>query len=142
MNYMKQVAEMLGVELNEEFWVKELFRGGDSKLKCKITEFGLRIFHDGGNVSAWARNDAMLTRLIFGDESIELVKPPFVPKSGKEYWTFINDCWEIVSFRWRGCLSDFMRLKCGMVFLTKEEARTARPRVYQELTGKEREGNE
>lgn len=135
-NYMKQVAEMLGVELNEEFRVKELFRGGDSELQCRITEFGLQIFHDGGDVGAWVRNDAMLTRLILGDESIELVKPPFVPKIGKEYWTFINDCWEIVRVRWRDCLSDFMRLKCGMVFRTEAEAIATKPLIYEELTGK------
>ena len=60
-----------------------------------------------------------------------------MPKRDKEYWTFINDCWELASFRWRDCLSDFLRLRCGMVFRTKEEAVAEIPRVYKEMTGKE-----
>ena len=134
MNYMKQVAEMLGLEIGEEFEILERSLAERvEKVKCKITEIGLVSYIDEGN---WMCDHMMLGQILAGDESVEVIKQPYVPKKGKEYWTFINDCWELASFRWRDCQSDFLRLRCGMVFRTKNEAIDARPRIYEDLTGK------
>lgn len=80
MNYYKQVAEMLGVELGEEFKVSitETF-------VYKITENGLRRRYQTD--SEWVGSPPVtLTSLLRGDYSI--VKLPWKPKEGEEYWHY------------------------------------------------------
>lgn len=68
MNHMKEVAQMLGVELGEEFKIK------NSSFKYKITERGLEHFDSYDN--RWYLGTPTLTELLRGDcEAIKLPKP-------------------------------------------------------------------
>ena len=140
-NYMEQVAEMLGVELDEEFEAIDSYLVGRvEKVKCKIIESGLCIYSN--REENWLCDHLMLGQILTGDDSVEIIKPPFVPKKGVMYWTYVCDNFTVESDKWDDFATDHVRLKCGMVFRTKKEAIAARPRVYKELTGKEWRGDD
>lgn len=74
MNYMEQVAHMLGVELDEEFCIK----GNDNKFK--ITKYGMCVFSEFSAVWDFA-NDILVGILT---EHYEIKKPILTDKE-KEY---------------------------------------------------------
>ena len=75
MNYMEQVAQMLGVELEEEF--KVTGNNGDSLLIIK--EDGIyRLFK-----SKWVKTNYFLDSLLTG--KIEIIKKPILDDNEKEY---------------------------------------------------------
>ena len=87
-NYMKQVAEMLGVELNEEFKLRRK-DGEIGKRKYKFTtELGLQYYNK--SYKQWLYS-VRLVEILFGD--CEIVKIPkkdtkifsVFPVSGKTY---------------------------------------------------------
>jgi hypothetical protein len=70
MNYMKKVANMLGVELGEEFYLKK------GNFKYKLVQSGL-LFKDGG----WYDASITLIELLSGEKEIE-----WKPKDEEEYY--------------------------------------------------------
>lgn len=125
---MADVAQMLGVELGEEFKVAE--RG------CNSYDT-LYHFDEHG---AWDEDDqvsdAIIPALLTG--SYEIVKLPWKPKYGDKYYSYVVG-WTIMKCTWMNYVSDYTRLKCGIVFRTSQEALNALPQKYKELTGKEYE---
>lgn len=126
MNYYKQIAEMLGVELGEEFKVSitEAF-------VYKITENGLRSrYHTN---LKWVESPPVtLTNLLRGDYSI--VKLPWKPKEGEQYfYCSILGKSIVVSTNWACFNSDLCRWKCGNCFRTKEEARTKGKEIMEQI---------
>lgn len=130
-NYMKQVAEMLGVELGEKF--KTEYAGNESKSMFRITERGCEHF----NGVFWDFAPIVLESILLGEEKVK--KLPYKPKKEEMYWTYDSLRQEFFPYKtmWMNTVQDYARLKCGMVFRTEEEAIEARPRIYRELTGKE-----
>lgn len=122
-NYMADVAQLLGVELGEEFEIK-----GFSENPYCMRNDGLK---DKNNQC----RPSVLFSLLRGEYAI--VKLPWKPKKGKAYWTYDDDWFEPELWTWYADTSDYMRLKCGCVFRTEEEALAARPQKYKELTDKE-----
>ena len=130
MNYMKQVAQMIGVELNEEF----LIEGVDER--CKITEDGFFYYDEEGG---WQPSMCILD-VLEGKRVIE--KLPWKPKKGEDYWSFIRSLsrkneWVAEVYMWYDSPCDWAMYNAGMVFKSKEEAMDALPRVYKELTGED-----
>ena len=129
MNYLKEVAKLLGCELGEEFNV--IYDDGKySKYNpFKFTETSL-VDKDGDDT------DIGLLHLITGDYKIE--KIPFIPKIGESYWTYYNSqeiyietyCWSNSSF-------DKERKLLGIIFRTKQEAKDYLPTWLKRLEGEE-----
>ena len=125
MNYLKEVAKLLGCELGEEFNV--IYDDGKySKYNpFKFTETSL-VDKDGDDT------DIGILHLITGEYKIE--KLPFVPKMGEIYWTYYNSqeiyietyCWNDSSF-------DKERKLLGIVFRTKEDAERNLPLFLERL---------
>ena len=136
-NYMKQVAEMLGVELDEEFEVEDTFYG--KKYTTRVSHIGLENYHNNGccGGDTWITNNAMLRELLVGCVGVRILKKPWRPKDSDTFWTYYADDFQVGEGIWEGCASDYARFKSGMVFFTEKEALAARPSVYQEVTGKE-----
>lgn len=78
MNYMKEVAEMLGVELGEEF---ELERNISDICRYKLTSDGLAAFSP--ITEDWHEGNKLLVDLLLG--SNEIVKIPILDDIEKEY---------------------------------------------------------
>lgn len=63
---------------------------------------------------------------------------PFIPSYEEIYYTYIrdgNDTWMVHETVWTGAVSDYARLKSGIVFRSKKEALSNRARCYKDLTG-------
>lgn len=132
-NYMADVVKMLGVELEEEFYL------GSSELRYKITSNGLCYKNDKG----WFRHsDCALVELIKG--VWEIKKLPWKPKKGEKYyyvsWCKENGKWIISAAEqeyWPTFDGDVLRVDIGNFFQTIETAEAQKYEVFKRLTGKE-----
>lgn len=132
MNHIEKVAEMWGVEIGEEFKIAY-----DDKTLSAVSYVLLNegmFCSEGYWVSA-----PFIWHLIKGEYKI--VKLPWKPKHGDKYYTYYTNKeeWLIWDSTWSGDVSDYARLKSGIVFRTSQEALNALPQRYKELTGKEYE---
>lgn len=132
MNYMGKVSEMLGVEIGEEFKIE--FDNGMLSIDNYILLDKGMFCSDGDFVSA-----PCIWHLIKGEYKI--IKLPWKPKYRDRYYTYYTNGeeWLIWGITWSGDVSDYARLKSGIVFRTSQEALNFLPQKYKELTGKEYE---
>lgn len=77
MNYMKEVAQMLGVELYEEFNI-DFYKD----TKYRFTERGLECFSEQGKI--WIHS-IYIYRLFTGDYEIVKIPKPILDEAEKEY---------------------------------------------------------
>ena len=82
MNYMKEVAKMLDVEINEEFKIE----GYDDYLKFKFTED--RFLQSCGDVYGWVDSISIMTVLEGRAKIIKLPKPVLTNEE-KEYLLYV-----------------------------------------------------
>lgn len=118
MNYMEQVAQMLGVELEEEFKSKDPKNGEIYNIIFKFDNSSL-VRRELKPKRVWMPDSGALHQLLIG--GFEIVKKPWKPKNGdKYYWvdarksieTYqfdIFDTWDLISY------------SCGNCFRTNEE---------------------
>lgn len=74
-NYMEQVAQMLGVELEEEFNINI------DKSVCKFTEHGI-VSYSKENQN-WIRTYGLLEKLLTG--KVEIIKKPILDEAERRY---------------------------------------------------------
>ena len=126
-NLIPEIAQMLGVELGEEFKVE-----GDNRTYW----FDLDGLHSGEYV-AEDEDDAMLHDLLCGE--VEIIKLPWKPKKGETYYTFVlmvvlmGDKWVVRSSRWGGFPNEYALLDKGWVYRSQAEAEAALPTVATEM---------
>lgn len=122
-NLIPKIAEMLGVELGEEFKVK----GYDPTCWFDL---------DGLHFDGWVaedEEDAMLHNLLCGEA--EIIKLPWKPKKGDAYFTFglLGDKWVVRSLWWGGFPEEYALLSKGWMYRSEKEAQAALPTVAKEL---------
>lgn len=134
-NIIPEIAKLLGVNIREQFRLS--YNGVENiGLRICIDESRILARPDNDKICAWDTLDAhIIEGMLSGEYTVK--RELWKPECGETYWTYTNKCWLILSVDWIGWTSDFIRLKSGCVFRTKEEAIEARPRIYKELTGKE-----
>lgn len=129
-NLMPQIAEMLGIELGEEFKVE-----GDKYFEQKtfyLTARGLK-----GKLDQCPEKEipamAVLDSLLFGDTKI--IKLPWKPKERDIFYSFdfTYGKWGVKSDMWAGAPCDYALLGKGWVYRTRAEAEAALPAVAAEL---------
>jgi hypothetical protein len=117
MNYMKEIAKMLGVELGEEFEVN-----GYINTIFRISERGLESYR-----SDWWTSDVsacvILQSLLTGHDTIK--RKPWCPSEGGLYW-HIDVFGNPVLTRWAGHSCDFVLYKVGNCYKTEADAKTNR----------------
>lgn len=126
-NLIPEIAQMLGVELGEEFKVKGY------ELTYMITDDkGLMATNDSPE-TGWKPANALFVALLNGTD--EIVKLPWKPKAGEQYYTFgsFNGSWRIWKQRWINHPSDLALLDKGWVYRTCKEAQAALPKVAAEM---------
>lgn len=123
-NLILEICKMLSVELGEEFKVDR---------DDRTYWLDLDGLHSGECV-AEDEDDAMLHDLLCGE--VEIVKLPWKPKEGEDYYTFIYDCyhkWCVWQQRWSNHPFDLALLEKGWVYRSREEAEAALPKVAAEM---------
>ena len=130
-NLIPKIAELVGVELGEEFQVK----GDDNEMTYIFTDDGLKITYAGGIEISQISTNSAFAALVMGKD--EIIKLPWKPKEGEKYWGFwyssLNDAWIVLLYTWGNNPADFAFYKAGWVYRTKEEAQAALPKVAAEL---------
>ena len=123
-NYMQDVAKMLGVELEEEFHLK------DSSVFYKIVNKGL---YYKFNTTWYPSSNDLFVKLIMGE--VEIIKLPWQPKKGDEYYYpgegFNNICRAL----WENTVFDFAYKEAGLIFKTYEECEAALPELRKKYLG-------
>ena len=124
-NLIPIIAKELGVEIGEEF----KFSGNQNVFTYRFTNEEIQSKCKGRD---WGTSVIDLNVVL----KQEIIKLPFEPKTGDEYWTY-SETWEVEDWVWTYDFLDLVYKRVGIVFRTKEEAIKARPDKYKELTSKE-----
>ena len=126
MNYMKDVAALLGVQLNEEFY---LITG---KLTTpeplyRLTTDGLEIYCN----YTWETDNANLPNLIKGYWQIQLL--PFKPKYGEYYWTIMPGEAGVITenYKWEDLPYDYLAYYNDLCFRTEKEAEANKDKLLK-----------
>lgn len=111
-NHMTEIAKMLGMEMEEEFGIRELTGG-----KFKLTMRGMAFQSECGKV--WVDVPEMLGHLL--TDNFTIVRKPFVPKRrGEEYYVYDE---KIINRRtWADTPVDLSYFCSGNCFRTEQEA--------------------
>lgn len=132
MNYYKQVAEMLGVELNEEFSLKHK-DGRMLKCKYKITECSGLLFKCNGE---WLKS-GYIDEIICGD--LTIIKLPWKPKVDEFYYYYSPYAGITFQVAWGNTSADYCMWKLGNCFRTREEAETKGKEIMGQIKKEYRE---
>ena len=81
MNYMKQVAHMLGVEIGEEFKIE----GHSDNVKYRLTEENLEYFLGGKGFII----SSTLNKLLNGEYKVVKLHKPILDEKEKEYLSYV-----------------------------------------------------
>ena len=122
-NYMADVARMLGVELGEEFKTE------GSNLIYKFLENGLYF----RCIEGWLPAVYHFLDLIKGE--LEIVKLPWQPKGGDEYYYPACNFTDVFSTNWTYSVVDFAYKEAGLIFKTYEECEAALPALRKKYLG-------
>ena len=129
MNYYKQFAEMLGLELGEEFNLICTEEETDENT-YKITEDGM--YYQGIQHDSWLCEPYKTLDLLLMGE-VKVVPKPWKPKDGDAYWKWATDV-ELAQFkRWNGASTDFACWKLGNCFKTSEEAQSKGKEIMEAI---------
>ena len=134
MNLIPKIAEMLGVEVGERFYISSEKKIEGAYYYFSSTEL---LYHVPNRLTDCAQYRS-LADLIYGDEKI--IKIPFEPKDGERYWyvywnhTLEHPCVTDITFE----DSDMCchHKYCGNCFRTESEALKHKYEIYEKLTGK------
>ena len=130
MNYYKQFAEMLGLELEQEFNLTDADGNIKGELTYKFTEDGL--LYKSPTLVNWSKSSSgTILRLLNGD--YKTVAKPWKPKYGEQYWSYstkingtcCNTFWEFTK--------DYAMWKSGNCFRTEEEAQSKGKEIMEQI---------
>lgn len=131
-NLIPEIAKLLGVEVGEEFKIKDKHGEFVSDKTYKFSENALMYFHQDDNIYRIVSRTTLCSLL---NGNYEVVKLPWKPKEGEIYYSFGTICgkWVVCSDMWAGAPCDYALLDKGWVYSTKEEATAALPAVAKEM---------
>lgn len=126
-NLIPEIAQMLGVELGEEF---KIDTSGDDIFQ--ITESGVWM-RKGIDKGEWVEKPFEFVMLCNGDA--EIIRLPWKSKMYEEYWTFgkLGKQWTVGTLSWKELPYEILLLGKGWVYRTRAEAKTALPAVAKEM---------
>lgn len=128
-NLIPEIAQMLGVELGEEFKVDKYdemtFKFAENMLVARADFKGAK----------WGITYVVLSELLGGN--VEIIKLPWKPKEEEHYYTFTSTYkytkWKIGLNCWHTEPQNLAFLKAGWVFRTRQEAEAALPKAAAEF---------
>ena len=129
MNYWKQFAEMLGLDLGEEFTITDLDGNSDEEV-YKITETGIKYKQTTSTV--WCVESAETIEWLLSGDS-KAVPKPWKPKEGEQYWFHSKTFNQTDSRKWYGQNYDLLLWKAGNCFRTEEEAKTKGKEIMEQI---------
>lgn len=131
MRYWKQFAEMLGLELGEEFSLTKFDGEKVNEDTYKITRDGL-LYKSYIGVNWYSEPSKTIYYLLRGE--YKAVTKPWKPKDGEHYWyCSVTSKSAAVAMIWTGISGDLCKWKCGNCFRTKGEAETKGKEIMEAI---------
>ena len=132
MNYYKQFAEMLGLELEQEFVLTDYDGNRKDKYTYKITEDGL-LYKSPPFINWSISSLGTIGKLLDGD--VKAVHKPWKPKKGEIYSYYINSTYfdGTNSCMWTDECLDLLHWKAGNCFKTEEEAKSKGKEIMEQI---------
>lgn len=122
------VANALGVEMGEEFYL--VSEEGVKQHRCRFADKGIeRLTGD-----EWTVMNGLLEKVLLGGYTV--VQVDWKPKIGEAYFTYFQENWVIRRVINKGTFESMLKIRSGVAFRTRDEAREARPTIYEMITGK------
>lgn len=118
-NHMKDVAKLLGVELDEEFEVVNV-DSDINKYFAKITINGIEVRDEKRFRYTTTMENFLLTQLLVG-RNYGIKRIPYKPKYGELYWS-IDQYGNVMKHTWADELLDCIFYKIGNCYRSEEEA--------------------
>ena len=128
MNLIPDIAESLGVEIREKFYIRDTVDNGI------LSTNGVKIafdFSDEKLRSPYCTNNPLILMYLLNGR-YEVVKRVFKPKIGDTYW-FVAACNGANKYTWNDDVIDFIHYKSGNCFRTESEALKNSVRMYMGL---------
>ena len=127
-NLIPQIAQMLGVEIGEDFRIK-----GYIEPIYRFDADGLKASYSCLMQKRLTFANAMLSSLLAGE--VEIVKLTWKPKNGEDYYTFSLSAekWIVCRQRWTNHPIDFALLDKGWIYHSKKGAEDALPALAEEM---------
>ena len=130
MNKWKEFAEILELELEQEFLLTDVDGNTKGELIYKFTEDGL--LYKSPTLVKWSKSsEGTIVRLLNGDYKV--VTKPWKPKKGEKYWTYSEVWEEVTSFRFEGYYYDLLLWKVGNCFKTRDEAEEKGKEIMEQI---------
>lgn len=132
MTYYKQFAEMLGLELGQEFNITSADGERKSPSLYKIMEGG--IFSRGTKDAdgSWGLEQShVIASLLIG--ALKAVPKPWKPKYGEQYWSYSLKINRTCCNMFGEFIEDYAMWKSGNCFRTEEEAKTKGKEIMEKL---------
>lgn len=130
MNYYKQFAEMLGLELGQEFVLTDDDGNRKNKYTYKFTEDG--VVYKSPTFTNWSINSlGTIGSLLNGD--VKAVPKPWKPKEGDRYYYYSASNGLVNYARWDDLYEELILWKVGNCFKTEEEARTKGKEIMEQI---------
>ena len=137
MNLIPMIAKELGVEIEEEFKLKQT--NGDIKsAKYRFRNIGDQIIYESTDFYGdWTMCSAEeVGLLVLGKH--EIVKLPFEPKDGEGYWYVYWGAGyiRVMEIPFEDDDMHYHHKYCGNCFRTEKEAEAHKYEIYEKLTGR------
>lgn len=128
MNYWKQFAEILGLELEQEFVLTDVDGNIKDIFTYKITEDG--IFYKSKISNDWFKTE-LVDALLNG--CIKAVPKPWKPEKGEKYFYYAKAFGQTVYKIWIDENYDLLLWKVGNCFKTEEEAKDKGKEIMEQI---------
>lgn len=126
MNYYKEVADLLGLELDEEFSLKN--KEGELLSKnYRISQIAGLLIKYGDE---WHQS-GYLDEIISG--KLTVVKLPWKPYLTEPYYVYSTYHKTVIENKWLGVTEDLLYWKIGNCFKTREEAGTKGKAIMEQI---------
>ena len=131
MTYYKQFAEILGLELGQEFTTVEPNSKQESKDVYRIEDDGV-YSAVRSNAALWGREQSTIVdRLLSG--VLKVVHKPWKPSEGYTYWWYSIAWKQAIDNEFNSSIGDLLHWKVGNCFKTKEEAETKGKEIMEQI---------
>ena len=132
-NLIPEIIQMLGVAIGEEFKIKDKHGEFVSDKTYKFSENALMYFHQEDDNIYRIVSRTTLCSLLNGN--YEIVKLPWKPKKGEDYYTFggSDGIWRVSQQHWTCHPFDLALFEKGWVYRTRAEAEAALHAVAAEM---------
>ena len=127
-NCMAAVAELLGMELGEEF----VIQNADRKENVVLAADGFHVIQPNNVLGP--DHGKLLSKVLQG--LYEVKKLPWEPKYGDDYYVLEAGIERIRRYSWDGATFDYAAKNMGIIYRTETEAKAHLEEDYKRLTGK------